>query len=251
MRDSHISWTDHTFNPWWGCVEVSPGCDNCYARRDSTRYGFSVWGRGTPRRIFGDKHWNEPLRWNAAAAKGNGRALVFCASMADYLDVDAPEGQLGRLWDLIRATRYLLWLLLTKRPGRAFVVPEDIRSASNVLPGVSVESDDYGWRVDECAQRFGRAIFVSAEPLVGAVTPSRPGHYDWRDAVAWMITGGESGPKARAADPDWFRILRDWSVERQIPFHFKQWGEFDEHRARVGRVRAGRLLDGREWNGRP
>ena len=26
-----IGWTDHTFNPWWGCSRVSPGCEHCYA----------------------------------------------------------------------------------------------------------------------------------------------------------------------------------------------------------------------------
>jgi protein gp37 len=246
MKDSHISWTDHTFNPWWGCTEVSPGCDNCYARRDSTRYGFSVWGKDAQRRVFGDKHWQEPRKWNAAASAEQ-RALVFCASMADILDVNAPDGQLDRLWETIRFTPALLWLLLTKRPGRAFIVPGDIRSARNILPGVSVESDEYRWRIDEAAQRFGRRVFVSAEPLVGPV------HLDgYEQVIAWTITGGESGPKARAADPHWFRALRDWSVfEAGVPFHFKQWGEYDEQQHRVGRVKAGRLLDGREWNERP
>lgn len=246
MKDSHISWTDHTFNPWWGCTEVSPGCDNCYARRDSTRYGFDVWGKDATRRTFGDKHWNEPRKWNAAASAEQ-RALVFCASMADILDVNAPEGQRERLWETIRFTPALLWLLLTKRPGRAFIVPDDIRSARNVLPGVSVESDAYLWRIDEAAQRFARPVFVSAEPLVGPV------HLDGYEArVAWTITGGESGPKARAADPQWFRALREWSVfEAGVPFHFKQHGEYDEHGRRVGRRQAGRLLDGREWNERP
>lgn len=242
-----ISWTDHTFNPWWGCTEVSPGCDHCYAKRDSIRYGFKVWGKGEPRRSFGEKHWAAPLKWNAKAAAAGVVDLVFCASMADVLDADAPDGQLERLWDLIRATPALLWLLLTKRPGRAFVVPEDIRAAANVLPGVSVENDEYRWRVDEMARRFGRRVFVSAEPLVGAVHPLDT----WAELVAWMITGGESGPKARAVPIAWFRILRDWSLAHDIPFHFKQWGEHDAAMDRVGRGRAGRLLDGQEWNGRP
>jgi protein gp37 len=27
-KDSKIEWTHHTFNPWWGCVKVSPGCEH-------------------------------------------------------------------------------------------------------------------------------------------------------------------------------------------------------------------------------
>lgn len=29
--DSKIEWTHHSFNPWWGCARVSPGCEHCYA----------------------------------------------------------------------------------------------------------------------------------------------------------------------------------------------------------------------------
>ena len=240
-----ISWCDFTFNPWWGCTEVSPGCDNCYAKRDSIRYGFKVWGKDAGRRVFGNKHWAQPHVWNQKAARAEARALVFCASMADILDADGPESERERLWDTIRATPSLRWLLLTKRPGQWFIVPRDIRDARNVLPGVTVESDEYRWRVEKMSEGFGRPVFVSAEPLVGPVTGLSAGH------IAWLITGGESGPRARAADPAWFRALRDWAVENEVPFHFKQWGEYDETMARVGRVRAGRLLDGREWNGRP
>ncbi len=48
--DSKIEWTDHTFNPWWGCTKVSPGCDHCYAEALAKRYGHDVWGPGAARR---------------------------------------------------------------------------------------------------------------------------------------------------------------------------------------------------------
>ena len=54
-----IKWCDHTFSAWWGCVKVSPACANCYAERDSNRWGFEVWGTDAPRKISGDKYWNE------------------------------------------------------------------------------------------------------------------------------------------------------------------------------------------------
>ena len=78
-KETGISWTDHTFNPWWGCTKVSPGCDNCYAEAFDKRVGGSHWGKGQPRRTFTDKHWNEPLAWNRAAEKAGrvaGRARV-------------------------------------------------------------------------------------------------------------------------------------------------------------------------------
>lgn len=120
-----IGWTDHTFNPWWGCVKISPACDHCYAERDSHRYGFSehggngpeLWGRGSERRKLSDKNWAKPLAWDRAAAAAGRPALVFCASMADVFEArDDLDPERARLWDLIEATPNLRWQLLTKRP---------------------------------------------------------------------------------------------------------------------------------------
>src|SRR5258707_9636158 len=102
MEDTKIQWTDHTFNPWWGCTRVSPGCAHCYADTWAKRTGHNVGGGDAPRRFFGVKHWNEPRAWNQSAAKRGTRPRVFCASMADVFedrrDLDQPRRQ---LWQLI------------------------------------------------------------------------------------------------------------------------------------------------------
>jgi protein gp37 len=86
-----ISWCDATFNPWWGCERVSPGCAHCYAADLAKRYGHAgTWGeKGEPHgfRFFGDAHWREPLRWaRTLPAKLGRRPRVFCASMADVFE---------------------------------------------------------------------------------------------------------------------------------------------------------------------
>ncbi|WP_128292043.1 phage Gp37/Gp68 family protein [Afifella aestuarii] len=100
----------------------------------------------------------------------------------------------------------------------------------------------------------------------------------WVQAIDWVICGGESGPNARPMHPDWARDLRDQCAEHRVPFFFKQHGEwigvpdlrhlpggsgpgigaFDhceydqEHEAvRIGKARAGRLLDGVEHSAVP
>jgi len=112
-----IPWCHHTFNPWWGCVKVSAGCEHCYAERLAVRYGFQLWGTEAPRRTFSAKHWREPLKWNAEAEKAGERRRVFCGSMCDLFEARPDlDGALANLLLLIHQTPQLDWLLLTKRP---------------------------------------------------------------------------------------------------------------------------------------
>jgi protein gp37 len=132
-----IEWTDHTFNPWWGCSRVSPACRFCYADRDAQRYGHQVWRRHGPRRMLSEANWQRPLRWNRDAERAGIPAKVFCASMADVFedhpDVAAPR---ERLWGVIETTPWLIWQLLSKRPENiARMVPVGRRMAAPRLGG--------------------------------------------------------------------------------------------------------------------
>lgn len=124
----------------------------------------------------------------------------------------------------------------------------------------TVESSDYVWRV-EALRAFPFAVHgLSIEPLL----EDMPTLGDHLNDIEWVIVGGESGPDARPMHPDWVRRIRDVCVDRQIPFHFKQWGEWtptapeqgqDDQFThgdglvmhRVGKHAAGHQLDGREW----
>ncbi len=122
-ENSAISWTDHTFNPWIGCTKVSPACDGCYAEAlmgQGGRFARAEWGgpgKGVGTRVrTSPANWREPLKWNWDAAKAKGEVFVFCASLADVFDNAVPPEWRRDLFDLIRATPRLTWLLLTKRP---------------------------------------------------------------------------------------------------------------------------------------
>lgn len=266
---SEISWTDATYNPWWGCIEVSPACDNCYARTFAKRTGHAVWGAAgeTPRRFFADKHWDEPRKWNAKAEAEGRRWRVFCASMADVFERnDALNPHRERLWALIEETPWLDWLLLTKRPQEIarMVPPAWLESPRpNVWYGTTVENQHYAdLRIPILLDVPAAVRFLSMEPLLGPVDlePYLPIHQaadgfrnagTYEAAIDWVITGGESGHGSRLADPDWYRSLRDQCVESGVAFHFKQWGDLSEHGKRVGKKVAGRLLDGRTWDEYP
>jgi protein gp37 len=231
-----IAWTDHTFNPWWGCERVSPGCQHCYAETFAKRTGNDVWGKSADRRYFGDKHWAEPLKWNAAAERDGQLHLVFCASMADvFEDRESHVPHRERLFDLIEATPHLTWQLLTKRPENVLSMtryrwfhgfPE------NVWVGTTVEDQERAVVRLPLLREIPAAVrFVSAEPLLAQVDlGGLPG-------VEWVICGGESGPGHRPLNLDHARTLRDQCAAFEIPFFFKQVGGYKP-------TAGGDLLDG-------
>ena len=176
---SKIEWTDHTFNPWWGCQRVSLGCERCYAETFSKRLGLKLWGpesAGTPRRFFGDKHWAEPLKWDRKAAAEGVRRRVFCASMADvFEDRGDLVGHRERLFRLIRTTPSLDWLLLTKRPQnlkRMLPLAWEMEGMpANVWLGTTAEDQARAdERIPPLLSLDAAVHFVSYEPALGPVT---------------------------------------------------------------------------------
>lgn len=216
-----IAWTHHTFNVAWGCVKISPGCKNCYADGLARRYGHDVWGPAatTPRRAFGLKHWQEPLKWNRDAALAGERRRVFCSSMCDVFE-DHPtiDAERAKLWPLIRATPWLDWQLLTKRADRvADRLPADwLDCYPNVWLGVSIESNEWSWRADHLRAVQAAVRFVSYEPAIGPLDQLDLSGLDW------IIYGGESGPGRRPEDKQWARDMRDRCTAAGVAFFHKQ-----------------------------
>lgn len=248
-KNSDIEWTDHSWSPWWGCIEDGEECNSCYARAWAKRTGHDVWGLG-PRRFFGEKHWNEPLRWNKQAAAAGKLARVFCASMSDVGerrsdDVgEQMDAARARLWTLIEQTPSLIWLLLTKRPqNMPALVPERwMRDGfpSNVQVGTTAGNRE-GWlkRVKFLLRIPCGVHFVSCEPLLGPIVGIQD-QLTGSPRVDWIIAGCESGARARPMQTDWVRWLRDECVASGTAFFFKQ--------AMVERkVVSLPVLDGKQW----
>lgn len=230
MKDSKIEWTHHTFNPWWGCVKVSEGCKHCYAETFSKRTGNDVWGVDKPRRFFGDKHWNEPLKWDREAFESGERRRVFCASMADvFEDRRDLDDQRAKLFNLILKTPNLDWLLLTKRPEniKRLMYPSAIWGIENVWLGTTCENQEQAdKRIPELLAVPAAVRFLSCEPLLGPVNL----HEVTRDpfggipGIHWVIVGGESGHGARPMTEIWARDLRNQCNNAGVAFFMKQMG---------------------------
>lgn len=254
-RNSKIGWTHHTFNPWWGCEKVSPACKHCYAEAWAKRCGHHVWGPGAPRRFFGDKHWSEPRAWNRQAEAAGELRRVFCASQADVLeDLRTLDEHRARLWDLIRETPWLQWLLLTKRPEHFDMVPADVMQL--IWAGTTMENQEWAERragalLSKCG--MARVRFVSLEPLLGAIDfyhlrndaglaegqpylqalgewanawhCSGPDYYDTcgvGPGINWAIIGGESGHHRTELDLQAAAAIVAQCRSHEVPVFFKQ-----------------------------
>lgn len=301
-----ISWCDATFNPWMGCTKVSPACDNCYAEKLVTgRMGKDLWGASKPRHRTSESNWKKARQWNKTPNVLIGsqwpsrKPRVFAASLADIFDNEIDQAWRDDFWALVRETPNLQWLIVTKRIGNAAkMLPADWGDGyPNVTLLITVADQEEAardiWKLlTTPAARRG----LSIEPMLGQIDPTDLCNgwffYDaiagcrWHDAPAngpagasestakidWVICGGESGKDARPMHPEWARLLRDQCAKANVPFHFKQWGEWAPLKGllseapdhvgvhvwqpgypgsasiRIGKVKAGRLLDGVEHN---
>lgn len=254
MKNSGIQWTHHTHNPWWGCAHKSPGCINCYAEAQADGWlKKGIWGPNAPRRFFEQKHHDKPYGWNNAAFLAGRRERVFCASMSDVFEdrTDLDYERL-RLFNTIRQTPQLDWLLLTKRPE---LVRQLLQTAQNMAfscmqsnhPqfGSGIFSWLQGWlnhssipqnvwigstvedqrRADERLQILNelpaKHHFVSYEPALEQVDF----HFEDFGNIDWLICGGESGRKARPFRAEWAHHAMFQAHKNNVPFFMKQMGE--------------------------
>lgn len=247
-KNSKIEWTHHTFNPWVGCAKVSPACDHCYAEGWAKRSGMVQWGAHAERRRTSENNWRQPIKWNADAKRKGVRYRVFCSSLADVFDNAVPVQWRIDLMKLICETPHLDWLLLTKRIGNASEMLETAFRAVhhqregwadntplNVWIGATICNQEEADRdIPKLLQTPAAVRFLSIEPLLGPVLidtllceyPEDEDGAPYPGRLDWVIVGGESGPGARPMHPEWVRSLRDQCSAADVPFLFKQWGEW-------------------------
>lgn len=262
---SNIEWTETTWNPVVGCSKVSPGCDNCYAERMA--YRLACMGRDKPQasRIYSavvtpQRKWtgqalfvesaiDKPLHWKTPL-------MVFVDSMGDLFHPSVPFHWIDRvmavIWECNCRELWHKFQFLTKRPdimlkyyssapwprvskiiyeqygrnwgGGRSIYPE------HLWLGITAENHEWlvkRWRY--LAKVPASVKFISHEPSLSKLV--LPKDFLALRERGWMICGGESGPGARPMNPDWARGLRDQCKAADVPFFFKQWGEWmpDSH----------------------
>ena len=239
---SRIEWTEATWNPTTGCDRVSAGCDNCYAltlaKRLKAMGTAKYQADGDPRTSgpgFGvtlhPTALDVPRRWREPR-------LIFVDSMSDLFHARVPLDYVQRVFDVMAETPRHTYQLLTKRARRLARLAPHLSWPDNVWMGVTVESDAVLDRIDDLRSVPAAVRFLSCEPLLGPLSGVDLAGIDW------VISGGESGPRARPVEEKWLIELRDQCVEADVPYFFKQWGG---RSPKAG----GRTLQGRTWDEMP
>lgn len=233
MAQSNIEWTDATWNPITGCNKISPGCKHCYAERMARRLkamGQANYENGFELTLH--EHMLErPLQWKRPQT-------IFVNSMSDLFHEDVPFSYVEQIFEVMRRASWHRFQILTKRSERLLVLNSQIKWPENVWMGVSVENQDYTFRIDHLRDIGAYVKFLSLEPLLGPLNVLDLSNIDW------VIVGGESGPGSRLIKKSWVLDIRDKCLAAHVPFFFKQWGG-------NRKKKAGRYLDGRTWDQMP
>jgi protein gp37 len=233
MSKSSIEWTESTWNPLTGCNKISPGCKHCYAERMAKRLqgmGVAKYRNGFLLTLHEDS-LEDPLKWTKPQ-------MIFVNSMSDLFHKDVPLEFIQAIFDVIRRAHWHTFQVLTKRAERLSELDPLLTWPDNLWMGVSVENQDYTFRIDHLRQTHAKTKFLSLEPLLGAIP-----HMNLT-GINWVIVGGESGPGARPIQPEWVTDIRDQCLAAKVPFFFKQWGG-------VNKKKTGRELEGRTWDELP
>ena len=268
-------WWDVSWNPVTGCTAVSEGCAHCYAKAMHERFYQSTKFEKV---VLHPERLENPSRMHPKS--------IFLESMGDLFHKDVPFSFIDEIFEVIEKNAQHTFMAVTKRHGRMLEFFEKHGKApDNFWMGVTVESQAHEDRIVNLLRAHVSHRFISYEPALGPLELRKVkgefvnfnvlnrSRFDYGSdgigvgapmpyGIDLVICGGESGTGARPMNPDWARALRDQCAAAGVPFFFKQWGEwapsnFDggepiiETSVRIGTSRAGRLLDGREWNELP
>ena len=290
----------------WHCEHVSEGCRNCYAESMNKRFGtgldFKPGHRADIDIFLDEKMLRAPLGWKRPRK-------IFVCSMTDIVADFVPDEMIDRMFAVMALCPQHTFQVLTKRAERMRRYFDEVMSDQalglnrfgiaalatglhgpegsipawplpNIWLGTSCE-DQNAWddRLQQLAATPAAIRFVSYEPALGPIEAGNAfdDESDEYRPIDWVISGAESGPRARFSHPKLFRSLRDQCASAGVAYLHKQNGEYilipadngDEtwpapwfgkksprkgevaHIERVGKARAGRLLDGVEHNGFP
>lgn len=233
MAQSHIEWTEMTWNPTTGCTKISAGCKYCYAEVMAKRLqamGMEKYAGGFKLAIHEDA-LSIPYTWKQPK-------VVFVNSMSDLFHKNVPFSFIQKVFNVMNENPQHVFQVLTKRSDMLLRYSDQLAWGHNIWMGVSVEDSRVVHRISDLRKSDARVKFLSCEPLIGPL-PSMN-----LKGIDWVIVGGESGRKPRPMNEDWVLDILDQCKEAKVKFFFKQWGG-------TNKKKSGRTLLDQTWDEMP
>lgn len=233
MAQSHIEWTEMTWNPTTGCNKISAGCKYCYAEVMARRLqamGIDKYVNGFELALH-ENALDIPYSWKVPK-------IVFVNSMSDLFHKDVPFSFIERVFKVMNDNPQHVFQVLTKRSDILVKYSTKLKWGHNIWMGVSVENEKVMRRIDQLRQTNARVKFLSCEPLIGPLPNMN------LEGIDWVIVGGESGRKPRPMNEEWVIDILDQCQQADVKFFFKQWGG-------TNKKKTGRVLRERTWDEMP
>jgi protein gp37 len=260
MADSHIEWTDKSWNPTTGCSHYSYSeknggneCWNCYAETLTKRLkamGQERYKMGFNVVVEHDDVLNEPYTWKKPTT-------VFVNSMSDMFHRDISDDFIRKVFKVMNDTPQHKYQILTKRHTRFEKLPDDLIWSDNIWMGVSCGNQYATRRISALVQSKAKHKFLSIEPFIQEISEID------LTGIEWVIVGAESGNNyykrekdengedkyeiigkkviysheldangkkiiekvIRPMKKEWVEIIRNKCEEQNVAFFFKQWGK--------------------------
>ena len=236
---SKIEWTEKTWNPSIGCNKVSSGCKNCYAEVMAKRL-----------QAMGNKDYKDGFKFKIlphrlkTPLKIRKPTTFFVNSMSDLFHENMPFDFLDEVFETMEKTPRHRYKILTKREKIMYDYCKDKKISENIFLGVTVENKKALKRVP-VLKKINCKKFLSVEPLLEDL-----GMVDF-EGIDWVIVGGESGFRARRMQGEWVLKIKSQCEKQNIPFFFKQWGQYGEDGIKRNKKANGRIFSNEIFNSLP
>lgn len=235
MNKTGIEYLDYTWNPTHGCSAVSPGCDNCWAKRTAERLAKIKTPGYHPLDPFmvryNPKRLEEPLN-------KKGPLRIGVSFMGDLFHPLVAVESVRRIFQIMMTANHNFFVL-TKRPERMAKILNlifervTLKQMENIWFGITAENQEMAdQRLPVLLDLPVTNKWASIEPMLGPVDiyeymiPDA----DWVEdedgfintCLRWVVCGGESGPAPRPMAIDWAKSLNSQCKKANVPFMFKQ-----------------------------
>ena len=207
------------WNPWHGCLKISPGCMNCYVYRRDESIGKDALI------ITKTNDFNLPFKKNREKkykiTPEDG--VVFTCMTSDFF-IEQADLWRQDCWDMIRVRQDLHFHIITKRIHRFMeCVPFDWGDGwDNVTISCTCENQD---RADYRLPIFLKLPIkhkeIISEPMLEEINIEK---YLLTGLIEHVTCGGESGNNVRPLDFNWIKEVRRECIRAKVPFTFKQTG---------------------------